>query len=165
MAGIPVRSTRGPAGGYRLDGGYRTRLTGVGLDEAGALAFLGLSGPAQQLGLGDMLEGARTKILASLTGEARQRAGRTEERFSPIRPVGTARPSRCRACLRSPRRSGAIAGCGWSTCPAGGRRPGRSLRSGWSSPAVTGTWWPSATSGCAPTGCPGCGPWTCSTSR
>jgi biotin operon repressor len=44
-AGIPVRSARGPAGGYRLDGGYRTRLTGVGLDEAGALAFLGLGLP------------------------------------------------------------------------------------------------------------------------
>ena len=96
-AGIPVRSTRGPAGGYRLDGGYRTRLTGVGLDEAGALAFLGLSGPAQQLGLGDMLQGARTKILASLTGEARQRAGRTEERFhlDPPRWYSTPEPVPC----------------------------------------------------------------------
>jgi biotin operon repressor len=72
-AGIPVRSTRGPAGGHRLDGGYRTRLTGFGLDEAGALAFLGLAGPAQQLGLGEMLEGARIKVWASPTGEARQR--------------------------------------------------------------------------------------------
>src|SRR6266487_1349232 len=71
-AGIPVSATRGPAGGYRLHGGYRTRLTGVGLDEAGALAFLGLAGPAQQLGLGEMLEGARMKIWASLTGEARE---------------------------------------------------------------------------------------------
>jgi predicted DNA-binding transcriptional regulator YafY len=90
-AGVPVRSTRGPAGGYRLDGGYRTRLTGVGLDEAGALAFLGLSGPAEQLGLGEVLEGARIKVWASLTGEARDRAGRTAERFhlDPVRWFST----------------------------------------------------------------------------
>lgn len=96
-SGIPVRSARGPAGGYRLDGGYRTRLTGVGLDEAGALAFLGLAGPAQQLGLGEMLEGARIKVWASLTGEARDRAGRTAERFhlDPVRWYGTPEPVPC----------------------------------------------------------------------
>jgi predicted DNA-binding transcriptional regulator YafY len=96
-SGVPVRSTRGPAGGYRLEGGYRTRLTGVGLDEAGALAFLGLAGPAAQLGLGDMLEGARMKVWASLTGEARDRAGRTAERFhlDPVRWFGSPEPVPC----------------------------------------------------------------------
>ncbi|MGW5668848.1 helix-turn-helix transcriptional regulator [Micromonospora sp. NPDC003776] len=96
-AGIPVRSTRGPAGGYRLDRGYRTRLTGVGLDEAGALAFLGLTGPAEQLGLGELLEGARIKVWASLTGEARERAGHTAERFhlDPTRWYGTPEPVPC----------------------------------------------------------------------
>lgn len=96
-SGIPIRSARGPAGGYRLDGGYRTRLTGVGLDEAGALAFLGLAGPAQQLGLGEMLEGARVKVWASLTREARERAGRTAERFhlDPLRWYGTPEPVPC----------------------------------------------------------------------
>ncbi|MGB2572118.1 helix-turn-helix transcriptional regulator [Micromonospora citrea] len=100
-AGIPVRSARGPAGGYRLDRGYRTKLTGVGLDEAGALAFLGLAGPAQQLGLGEMLEGARIKVWASLTGEARERAGRTAERFhlDPSRWYGTPEPVPCLTAL------------------------------------------------------------------
>jgi predicted DNA-binding transcriptional regulator YafY len=96
-AGVPVRSSRGPAGGYRLDGGYRTRLTGVGLDEAGALAFLGLAGPAQQLGLGEMLEGARIKVWASLTGDARERAGRTADRFhlDPLRWYARPEPVPC----------------------------------------------------------------------
>ena len=93
-AGVPVRSTRGPAGGYRLDGGYRTRLTGMGLDEAGALAFLGLAGPAEQLGLGEMLEGARIKVWASLTSDAREQAGKTAERFhlDPSRFFSTPEP-------------------------------------------------------------------------
>ncbi|MFI7578569.1 helix-turn-helix transcriptional regulator [Micromonospora sp. NPDC049497] len=95
--GVPVRSVRGPAGGYRLDGGYRTRLTGVGLDEAGALAFLGLAGPAQQLGLGELLEGARIKVWAGLTGEARDRARQTAARFhlDPLRWYGTSEPVPC----------------------------------------------------------------------
>ena len=96
-AGIPVRSARGPAGGYRLDGGYRTRLTGVGLDEAGALAFLGMAGPAEQLGLGELLEGARIKVWASLTGQARDRARHVSERFhlDPTRWYGTPEPVPC----------------------------------------------------------------------
>ena len=96
-AGVPVRSSRGPAGGYRLDGGYRTRLTGVGLDEAGALAFLGLAGPAEQLGLGELLEGARIKVWASLTGQARDRARHVSERFhlDPVRWYGRPEPVPC----------------------------------------------------------------------
>ena len=96
-AGVPVCSARGPAGGYRLDGGYRTRLTGVGLDEAGALAFLGLAGPAEQLGLGELLEGARIKVWASLTGQARDRARHVSERFhlDPVRWYGRPEPVPC----------------------------------------------------------------------
>jgi predicted DNA-binding transcriptional regulator YafY len=48
-AGVPVRSVRGPAGGYSLDGGYRTRLTGLAAEEAHALAFLGLTGAPASL--------------------------------------------------------------------------------------------------------------------
>jgi len=64
-AGVPVRSVRGPAGGYYLDGGYRTRLTGLAAEEAHALAFLGLSGAAGELGLNGLLETARTKVWAA----------------------------------------------------------------------------------------------------
>ena len=94
-AGVPVRSVRGPAGGYSLDGGYRTRLTGLAAEEAHALAFLGLAGAAGELGLNGLLETARTKVWAALTGEARDRAERTSQRFhhDPVRWYGTTEPT------------------------------------------------------------------------
>jgi predicted DNA-binding transcriptional regulator YafY len=94
-AGVPVRTVRGPAGGYRLEGGYRTRLTGVGAEEAAALSFLGLAGPAEELGLAGVLDVARTKVWAALTGEARERAQRSAERFhlDPVRWYGTPEPT------------------------------------------------------------------------
>lgn len=94
-AGVPVRSVRGPAGGYALAGGYRTRLTGLGVDEAQALAFLGLSGPAGELGLTGQLDTAQRKLWAALTGEARERAERSAQRFhlDPVRWYGTAEPT------------------------------------------------------------------------
>ncbi len=94
-AGVPVRSVRGPAGGYRLAGGYRTRLTGLGVQEAQALAFLGLAGPAEQLGLTARLDTAQRKLWAALTGEARAEADRAAQRFhlDTVRWYGTAEPA------------------------------------------------------------------------
>ena len=77
IAGVPIVSVRGPAGGYRLDRGYRTRLTGLDASEVEALFV----GPAAELGLGHELAAARLKLLASLPAELQERAGRAEQLF------------------------------------------------------------------------------------
>jgi predicted DNA-binding transcriptional regulator YafY len=76
-AGVPIVSVRGPAGGYRLERGYRTKLTGLDSAEAEALFV----GPAAELGLGRELAAARLKLLASLPAELQERAGRAAQLF------------------------------------------------------------------------------------
>jgi predicted DNA-binding transcriptional regulator YafY len=76
-AGVPIASVRGPAGGYRLERGYRTRLTGLDAVEAEALFV----GPAAELGLGRELAAARLKLLASLPAELQERASRAAQLF------------------------------------------------------------------------------------
>src|SRR5881392_4434670 len=78
-AGVPVEAVRGPAGGYRLAGGYRTKLTGLTGAEADALFVA--PAPAAELGLGGVLANARLKVLAALPSELQERASRAERYF------------------------------------------------------------------------------------
>src|SRR6266498_1049381 len=78
-AGVPVEAVRGPAGGYRLAGGYRTKLTGLTTAEAEALFVA--PAPAAELGLGGVLTNARLKVLAALPAELQERASRAERFF------------------------------------------------------------------------------------
>ena len=80
-AGIPVYATRGRTGGFALVDGYRPGIAALTGEEADALFFTGLPGPAAELGLGSVLAATRLKLLAALPPELRERAARMRERF------------------------------------------------------------------------------------
>ncbi|OKI02654.1 transcriptional regulator [Streptomyces sp. CB02923] len=80
-AGVPVRSERGPDGGYSLIDGYRTRLTGLNDAEAESLFLAGVPGAARELGLGAVLATAQLKLQAALPPGLADRTRRLQDRF------------------------------------------------------------------------------------
>lgn len=80
-AGVPVYADRGRVGGYRLIGGYRTRLTGLARGEAEALFLSGVPGALREMGLDDAASAARLKVSAALTPAVRDASRTAAQRF------------------------------------------------------------------------------------
>ncbi|GAA2074298.1 helix-turn-helix transcriptional regulator [Actinomadura alba] len=80
-AGVPVYADQGRNGGYRLIGGYRTRLTGLSRSEAEALFLSGLPGPATEMGLADVVAAAQLKVIAALPPALRDVPAKARGRF------------------------------------------------------------------------------------
>ncbi|MFJ2782829.1 helix-turn-helix transcriptional regulator [Streptomyces sp. NPDC093249] len=80
-AGVPVYADRGRTGGYRLVGGYRTRLTGLERGEAEALFLSGLPGALRDMGLADAASSARLKVSAALLPSLRDAPAAAARRF------------------------------------------------------------------------------------
>ncbi|CAN5311616.1 WYL domain-containing protein [soil metagenome] len=80
-AGVPVWADRGRAGGFQLQEGWRTQLTGLTGPEARAVFLSGLAGPAAELGLGEAVASARLKVLATLPPDWQADAQRVASRF------------------------------------------------------------------------------------
>jgi predicted DNA-binding transcriptional regulator YafY len=80
-SGVPIVTERGRSGGLRLLGGYQTKLTGLSIEEAGALPFAQIGIAASALGFARVAQAARLKMFASLPAFERERAVRASERF------------------------------------------------------------------------------------
>ncbi|MFH8792999.1 helix-turn-helix transcriptional regulator [Streptomyces sp. NPDC017941] len=80
-AGVPVYADRGRTGGYRLVGGYRTRLTGLARGEAEALFLSGVPGALREMGLEDAASAARLKVSAALLPSLRDAPRSAAQRF------------------------------------------------------------------------------------
>ncbi|MFF2851675.1 helix-turn-helix transcriptional regulator [Streptomyces sp. NPDC058001] len=80
-AGVPVYADRGRTGGYRLIGGYRTRLTGLARGEAEALFLSGVPGALREMGLQDTASAARLKVSAALLPSMQSASRTAAQRF------------------------------------------------------------------------------------
>jgi predicted DNA-binding transcriptional regulator YafY len=81
LAGIPVYSDRGRAGGWSLSADYRTRLNGLSPAESAAL-FIGTTGHVlSDLGLSAASTSAITKVLSAVPASARRDADVARERI------------------------------------------------------------------------------------
>lgn len=92
-AGVPVYADRGRAGGYRLIGGYRTRLTGLARGEAEALFLSGLPGALRDMGLADAASAARLKVSAALLPSVRDAPEAVGRRFHLDAPAWYQEPA------------------------------------------------------------------------
>ncbi|MFF1815418.1 helix-turn-helix transcriptional regulator [Streptomyces sp. NPDC058251] len=91
-AGVPVYADRGRAGGYRLVGGYRTRLTGLARSEAEALFLSGVPGALREMGLEDAASAARLKVSAALLPSVRDASRAAAQRFHLDAPAWFSEP-------------------------------------------------------------------------
>jgi predicted DNA-binding transcriptional regulator YafY len=80
-AGVPLWGDRGRNGGFQLQAGWSTHLTGLTEPEANALLLAGLPGAATELGVGAAAASARLKLVASLPPEWRAQAERVGARL------------------------------------------------------------------------------------
>ncbi|GLW06565.1 transcriptional regulator [Microtetraspora sp. NBRC 13810] len=80
-AGVPVYADRGRSGGYRLLGGYRTRLTGLGRAEAEALFLSGVPDALREMGLAEVAGAARRKAVAALPAVLQDASATAAQRF------------------------------------------------------------------------------------
>jgi predicted DNA-binding transcriptional regulator YafY len=71
MAGVPVYTQRGAAGGVALVERYRSDLTGLTKDEVRALFMMNVPTPLAELGLEQKLRGAMLKLSAALPAALR----------------------------------------------------------------------------------------------
>lgn len=92
-AGVPVYADRGRAGGYRLVGGYRTRLTGLARGEAEALFLSGVPGALRDMGLEDAASAARLKVSAALLPAVRDAPRTAAQRFHLDAPAWFREPT------------------------------------------------------------------------
>ncbi|MFI0541254.1 helix-turn-helix transcriptional regulator [Streptomyces sp. WSLK1-3] len=117
-AGVPVYADRGRAGGYRLIGGYRTRLTGLARGEAEALFLSGVPGALREMGLEDAASAARLKVSAALLPSLRDASRTAAQRFHLDAPNWFTEP-------KAPELLPAVADAVWDDRPVTARYRGR----------------------------------------